>query len=84
MACKVIAKVLGYELCIFDREGTLYSSDHVVLIRKAGYTELFNLDTMRHETGDYIKRDVTTVVLEFVGGEMRWQYWQRLWYRIRR
>ena len=37
----------------------LYSSDHVVLIRKAGYTELYNLDTMRHETGDYIKRDVT-------------------------
>lgn len=58
MACIVIKKLLGYELCIFEKEGTLYYADDVVLIRKPGFTEIFNLDTMHHETGDYIKRDV--------------------------
>ncbi len=46
-------------MCIFDREGTLFYSDNIVLIRKNNYTEIFNLDTMRHEIGDRIKRDVT-------------------------
>ena len=46
-------------MCIFDREGTLFYSDDIVLIRKNDYTEIFNLDTMRHEIGDWIKRDVT-------------------------
>ncbi len=46
-------------MCIFDREGTLFYSDDIVLIRKNDYTEIFNLDTMRHEIGDRIKRDVT-------------------------
>ncbi len=46
-------------MCIFDREGTLFYSDNIVLIRKNNYTEIFNLDTMRHEIGDWIKRDVT-------------------------
>lgn len=59
MACRVIRKLLGYELCIFEREGTLYSADNIVLIRKNDYTEIFNLDTMKHEIGDYIKRDIT-------------------------
>ena len=59
MACRQIKKLLGYELCIFDREGTLFYSDDIVLIRKNDYTEIFNLDTMRHEIGDRIKRDVT-------------------------
>ena len=58
MACRLIKKLLGYELCIFEQEGTLYYYDHIVLIRKAGFTEIFNLDTMEHETGDYISRDV--------------------------
>lgn len=59
MACKVIKKLLGYELCVFDREGTLYYYDHIALIRKNNYTEIFNMDTMDHEIGDIIKRDVT-------------------------
>ena len=59
MACRVIKKLLGYELCVFDQEGTLYYSDHVVLIRKPEFTEIYNLDMMRHETGDTISREVT-------------------------
>ena len=59
MACKVIKKLLGYELCVFEKEGTLFYSDHIVIIRKPGYTEIFNLETMNHETGDFIRRDVT-------------------------
>ena len=59
MACRVIKKLLGYEPCVFDQEGTLYYSDHVVLIRKPGFSEIYNLDTMRHETGDTISREVT-------------------------
>lgn len=59
MASNVIKKLLGYELCVFDKEGTLFYSDHIVLIRKSDFTEIFNLDTMQHETGDIIKRDIT-------------------------
>ena len=59
MACLVVKKLLGYELCVFEREGTLYSSDDIALIRKAGFTEIFNLDTMNHEIGDRIARDIT-------------------------
>ncbi len=59
MACNVIKKLLGYELCVFDKEGTLYISDPVVLIRRTSYTEIFNLERMKHEIGDSIKRDVT-------------------------
>lgn len=59
MACKVVKKLLGYELCVFEKEGTLYSSDEVAVIRKAGYTEIFNVGRMAHEIGDVIARDVT-------------------------
>jgi len=30
-----------------------------VLIRQNSYTEIFNLDTMNHEIGDTIQREVT-------------------------
>ena len=59
MSCKVLKKLLGYEICIFEREGTLYNGDSVVLIRKADFTEIVNLETMDHETGDRIERDIT-------------------------
>ena len=59
MACKAVKKLLGYELCVMEPEGTLFYSDHIALIRKAEFTEIFNLDTMRHEIGDLIKRDAT-------------------------
>ena len=59
MACKVIKKLLGYELCCLEPEGTLFFADHITLIRKAEYTELFNLETKNHEIGDYITRDIT-------------------------
>lgn len=59
MACRMVKKLLGYELCTFDREGTLFYSDQIVLIRKNSYTEIFNLDTMNHEIGDTIQREVT-------------------------
>ena len=59
MSCIVVKKLLGYELCIFEKEGTLYYSDHVVLIRKAGFSEIYNLDTMKHEVGDVMERNLT-------------------------
>ena len=33
--------------------------DPIVLIRKNGYTELYNMMTHAHEIGDVIKRDIT-------------------------
>ena len=59
MACKAVKKLLGYELCVMDPEGTLFYSDAIAVIRKTEYTEIFNLETMRHEIGDIIKREVT-------------------------
>ena len=59
MACQRIKKLLGYELCVFEREGTLHITDQIALIRKNGFTEIFNLDTMNHEIGDRITRDIT-------------------------
>ena len=58
MACKAVKKLLGYELCLMEPEGTLYYSDSIAVIRKAEYTEIFNLETMRHEIGDKISREV--------------------------
>lgn len=67
MACRVVKKLLGYELCYFEREGTLLWSDHIALIRKVGYTEIYNLDTKRHETGDRIEREVTqTTIYQYI------------------
>ena len=45
MACKVIKKLLGYELCCLEPEGTLFFADHITLIRKAEYTEIKTLKT---------------------------------------
>jgi len=58
MACKAVKKLLGYELCVMDPEGTLFYSDAIAVIRKTEYTEIFNLETMQHEIGDLIKREV--------------------------
>ena len=55
MACKAVKKLLGYELCVMDPEGTLFYSDAIAVIRKTEYTEIFNLETMQHEIGDLIK-----------------------------
>ena len=34
MACKAVKKLLGYELCVMDPEGTLFYSDSIAVIRK--------------------------------------------------
>ena len=49
MACKAVKKLLGYELCLMEPEGTLFYSDSIAVIRKTEYTEIFNLETMQHE-----------------------------------
>ncbi len=36
MACVVMKKILGYELCVLEKEGTLFYSDPIVVIRKEG------------------------------------------------
>ena len=59
MACKAVKKLLGYELCLMEPEGTLFYSDSIAVIRKTEYTEIFNLETMQHEIGDKISREVT-------------------------
>ena len=59
MARKAVKKLLGYELCLMEPEGTLYYSDSIAVIRKTEYTEIYNLETMQHEIGDLIKREVT-------------------------
>ena len=32
MACKAVKKLLGYELCLMEPEGTLYYSDSIAVI----------------------------------------------------
>ena len=59
MACKAVKKLLGYELCLMEPEGTLFYSDSIAVIRKTEYTEIFNLETMLHEIVDKISREVT-------------------------
>ena len=59
VACKVITKLLGYELCVLDKEGTLFYSDPIVIIRKDKFTEIFNIQKECHETGDVIEKEVT-------------------------
>ena len=44
---------------MIDPEGTLFYSDSIAVIRKTEYTEIFNLETMQHEIGDKISREVT-------------------------
>ncbi|MCR5157268.1 MAG: hypothetical protein K6C96_11365 [Butyrivibrio sp.] len=59
MACIVLKKLLGYELCVLEKEGTLFYSDPIVIIRKEGFTEIYNLQKHAHETGDTINRQIT-------------------------
>ena len=59
MACLVLRKMLGYELCVLEKEGTLFYSDPIVIIRKDGFTEIYNLQKHAHETGDVIENKIT-------------------------
>lgn len=67
MACIVIKRLLGYELCILEKEGTLFYSDPIVVIRKEGFTEIYNLQRHTHETGDVIGKQITRkTIYEFI------------------
>ena len=59
MSCIVIKKLLGYEICVLEKEGTLFSADPIVIIRKDEFTEIYNLQKHAHETGDIISKKVT-------------------------
>ena len=59
VACRVVTKLLGYELCVLDKEGTLFYSDPIVIIRKDKFTEIFNIQKECHETGDVIDKTIT-------------------------
>ena len=59
MACVVIKRILGYELCVLEKEGTLFYSDPIVVIRKENFTEIYNLQKHSHETGDVIQKNST-------------------------
>ncbi|MBE5843434.1 MAG: hypothetical protein E7302_04530 [Butyrivibrio sp.] len=59
MACLVIKRILGYELCVLEKEGTLFYSDSIVIIRKENFTEIYNLEKRAHETGDIIQKKST-------------------------
>ena len=63
VACRVITKLLGYELCVLDKEGTLFYSDPIVIIRKEKFTEVFNIQKGCHETGDVIEKVVTREII---------------------
>ena len=58
MACIVVKRLLGYELCVLEKEGTLFYSDPIVIIRKESFTEIYNLQKHAHETGDVISRPI--------------------------
>lgn len=67
MACIVRKKILGYELCVLEKEGTLFYSDPIVVIRKDGFTEIYNLQKHGHETGDIIRKEITrNTIYEFI------------------
>ena len=67
MACIVIKRLLGYELCILEKEGTLFYSDPIVIIRKEGFTEIYNLQKHAHETGDTISKKITRqIIYQFI------------------
>ena len=67
MACIVIKRLLGYELCILEKEGTLSYSDPIVVIRKEGFTEIYNLQKHAHETGDMISKKIARqIIYEFI------------------
>jgi len=67
MACIVIKRLLGYELCILEKEGTLFYSDPIVVIRKEGFTEIYNLQKHAHKTGDMISKKIARqIIYEFI------------------
>ena len=71
MACIVLKKILGYELCILEKEGTLFYSDPIVIIRKEGFTEIYNLQRHAHEIGDVINKQITRqTIYEFIEDNM--------------
>ncbi len=71
MACIVLKKLLGYELCMLEKEGTLFYSDPIVLIRKEGFTEIYNLQRHAHEIGDVINKQITRqTIYEFIEDNM--------------
>ena len=71
MACRVIKKILGYEICVFDKEGTLFYSDPIVIIRKENFTEIYNIEKLEHETGDIIAREETrNTIYEFINDNL--------------
>ena len=71
MACRVIKKILGYVICVLDKEGTLFYSDPIVIIRKEGFTEIYNIEKLRHETGDIIVREETrNTIYEFINDNL--------------
>ena len=71
MACIVLKKLLGYELCILEKEGTLFYSDPIVIIRKEGFTEIYNLQKHAHETGDVISKQITRqTIYEYIEDNM--------------
>ena len=71
MACIVIKRLLGYELCVLEKEGTLFYSDPIVVIRKEGFTEIYNLQKHAHETGDVIsKKIIRQTIYEYIEENM--------------
>ena len=71
MACRVITKLLGYEICVLDKEGTLFYSDPIVIIRKENFTEIYNIQKLEHETGDIIAREATRkTIYEFINDNL--------------
>lgn len=71
MACRVITKLLGYVICVLDKEGTLFYSDPIVIIRKENFTEIYNIQKLEHETGDIIAREATKkTIYEFINGNL--------------
>jgi hypothetical protein len=54
----------------------LFFADHITLIRKTEYTEIFNLETMDHEIGDFITRDITRkAVYRYITDHMK-DFWR--------
>ena len=50
-----------------EKEGTLFYSDPIVVIRKEGFTEIYNLQKYSHETGDVISKEITrNKIYEFI------------------
>ena len=67
MSSIVVKRFLWYELKKKKKEGTLFYSDPIVIIRKEGFTEIYNLQKHAHETGDTISKKITRkTIYEFI------------------